>query len=288
MIAIYKREVQSYFSSILGYIIIAVMTFIIAMFFSIYNLSYGYSSFGITLQTTIMFFIFAVPMLTMRTFAEERRQKTDQILFTSPVSVTKIVLAKYLSVMTIIAIPLMISCVCPIIISMYGASTLLKDYCTILAMLCLCSLFAAVGIFVSSLTDNQIIAVFITIFSLLVLYLLDSLASIIPQTSSVSAIAFLVVIAIIALVLRVTTRNNGLVTLVTIGCLIIWAFFTLLSWDKLAGSFTTFLNSFAIVPVIKNFVTYSAFDIKGIFYYLSFTVLFLFLTVQMIQKRRWS
>ena len=288
MIAIYKREVQSYFSSMLGYIIVAVLTFLIAMFFSIYNLTYGYSSFGATLQATVLFFVFAVPMLTMRTFAEERRQKTDQLLFTSPVSVTKIVLAKYMSTMTIIAIPLFISCVCPAIISLYGNATLLKDYCTIFAMLCMCSLFTSIGIFISSLTDNQIVAVFLTLFSLFLLYLLDSLSAIIPQTPLVSAIAYLAVIVIIAVVLRAATRNNGLVTLVVIGCMVVWAFFAMLKWDSLAGSISVFLNTFAVMPVIQNFVNYSVFDVKGIFYYLSFSALFLFLTVQAIQRRRWN
>lgn len=288
MTAIYKREVQSYFSSVLGYIVIAILTFFLALFFNLYNLQMGYASFSVSLQIMTLFFILTVPILTMRTFAEERRQKTDQLLLTSPVSVTSIVIAKYLSVMTIIAIPLAISCFFPLIISFLGEATLLRDYCSIFAMLCMCSLFVSIGVYVSSLTENQIIAVFVTVCILFVFYLFDALVALIPETSLVSVIGFLVLIALVALVLRVSTRNNGLVFIVTIGLCLILAFFAGLGWDKMAGSFNAFLKNFAVVPVLSNFISYSVFDLKGIFYYLSFTALFLFLTVQSIQKRRWN
>lgn len=288
MMAIYKREVQSYFSSLLGYIIVALLTFFFSMFFNIYNLQMGYMSYSVTLQAMLLFFILSVPILTMRTFAEERRQKTDQILLTSPVSVSSIVIAKYFSVMTVLAIPLLISCCFPLIISFLGEATLLKDYCTIFAFFCMCSLFVSIGVFISSLTDNQIIAVFVTVCVLFALYLFDGLVAMIPETPLVSCIGFLVVIAVTAIILRVSTRNNGLVFLVTIGLLLILAFFAGLAWDKMAGTFNSFLSIFSVVPVLQNFSNDAIFDIKGIFYFISFTALFLFLTVQSIQKRRWN
>ena len=288
MLAIYKREVQSYFSSVLGYIIVAVLTFFFALFFNLYNIQMGYSSVSVIFQTMLLFFILTIPILTMRTFAEERRQKTDQLLLTSPVSISGIVIAKYLSVMTVLAIPFIITCAFPLIISILGEATLLKDYCTIFAAFCLCSLFVSIGVYISSLTENQIVAVFVTVCIFFVLYLFDAFVALIPETPLMSAIGFLVVIALVAIALRVSTRNNGFVTLITIALLIVWGFFVGLGWDKMAGSFNTFLGTFSVVPILRNFMTYSVFDIKGIFLYLSFSALFLFLTVQSIQKRRWN
>ena len=113
MKAIYERELKSYFHSMTGYVFIAFVTMFIGIYFMVFNMINGYPYFSYTLSSILMILMIAVPILTMRSMADERRSRTDQMLLTAPVSVWDIVLGKYLSMVTIFAIPMVIACLCP-------------------------------------------------------------------------------------------------------------------------------------------------------------------------------
>ena len=108
MKAIYKRELRSYFTSMVGYVFIAVMVFFAGIYFMAYNIYNGYPSFGYTLLSCTIIFMVTIPILTMRSMAEDRRSKTDQMLLTAPVSLTGVVMGKYLAMVTVFAIPMAI------------------------------------------------------------------------------------------------------------------------------------------------------------------------------------
>ena len=137
MTAVYKRELRSYFTSMVGYVFIAILIFFVGIYFMAYNLFGGSPSFGYVLLSCTIIFMVAVPILTMRSMAEDRRGKTDQLLLTSPVSLTGIVLGKYLAMVTVLLVPILLICFCPLIIAMNGSATLTADYAAILAFFCM-------------------------------------------------------------------------------------------------------------------------------------------------------
>ena len=171
MKAIYLRELRACFTNMTGCVFIAVVTFFIGIYFMANNLYYGYPQFSYALLNGIVVFLVAVPILTMRSMAEERRSRTDQLLLTAPVSLTGVVLGKYFSMLTVLAIPMGLFCLCPLIIAANGTGQLASDYASILAFFLMGCVFVAVGMFLSALTESQVIAAVGTFAALLVLYL---------------------------------------------------------------------------------------------------------------------
>ena len=189
MKAIYKRELQSYLQNMTGVVFIAFLCGFVGVYFMALNLSYGYPYFSYTLTSVIFILMIAIPLLTMRSFAEDRKNKTDQLLLTSPVSLTSIVLGKYFSMVTIFAIPVVVFCFYPLIIKAQGTAYLKADYCSIFMFFLLGCVYIAIGMFLSALTESQIIAVISTFGVLLVVYLWDGLSSFMPSSASGNAVA---------------------------------------------------------------------------------------------------
>ena len=156
MKAIYKKEVKSYLTSMIGYVFIFFILLLEGIYFTAYNLQNAYPLFGTTLSAVTFIFLILVPVLTMKTIAEERKQKTDQLLLTAPVSVSEIVLGKFLAVATVYAIPVLIICLYPMIMGKYGTVSYAMAYTAVLGFALLGFAQIAVGVFWSSVTENQI------------------------------------------------------------------------------------------------------------------------------------
>ena len=190
MRAIFKREFQSYFHSMVGYVFVAVVLFFTGVYFMAYNLFQGYPSFGYTLMSSTIIYMVAVPILTMRSMAEERKSKTDQMLLTAPVSLTEVVLGKFFAMAAVLLIPVAVMCVCPLIIQLGGGGNPGADYAAILAFYLMGCVFIAVGMFISALTESQIIAAVGTFAVLLVIYLWGDLTGFLPDKVSSLLSAF--------------------------------------------------------------------------------------------------
>ena len=287
MTAVYKRELRSYFNSMIGYVFVAAVTLVIGVFFTVYNLRNGAPYFAFALAGTVMIFAFAVPLLTMKSMAEERRSKTDQMLLTYPVSVTGVVLGKFFAMLTVYAIPLLISCLCPLVIAKGGNGSYLIDYSTILLFLFLGAMFVSVGMFISSQTESQLIAAVVGMVVLLLLLLWDTLVSFIPATVTASAVGFLVLSALAALIFA-RSAGHPAVGIAVFGA---GTIFTILAASMASTWFSSalkaFLGLFSIYAPITNFVSNYVFDVKGLLYYCVMTALFLFLTVQSVQRRQY-
>ena len=288
MSAVYKRELKSYFNSMIGYVFIAVVMVFIGIYFMIVNMNVGFPYFASTLSSTLIIFVFAVPLLTMKSMAEERKAGTDQMLLTYPVSTTAVILGKYFAMMTVYAIPLAISCLCPIVILIGGVGSPLIDYSAILAFLCLGFLFVAIGMFISSLTESQIIAAVASMAVLLVLFLWKSLVNYLPTTPAATLIGFLVLLGIIVLALWHITKSRLVTGIVAAAGVVAAVVPYLVDRTLYDGLLQRVLGVFAIYDTISNFTSYYVFDIAGLLLYLSVAALFVFLTVQSVQKRRWS
>lgn len=236
MLAIYKRELKSYFRSFIGLLFIAVTLFFLGLYFTVYNLLNGYPYFAYSVSSVIFLFMLSVPILTMRILAEEKRSKTDQLILTAPVSVGAVVMGKFLALVTIFLIPTLIACVYPLIMANFGSVPMGEAYLSILAFFLFGTASIAVGVFISSLTESQVIAAVLSFAVLFLGYMMPSICSIISSTGNL------------------LTR--------LLGCF---------------DMYTPFAN-----------LLEGTLNIGSIVYFVSLTALVLFLTVQSIQKRRYS
>ena len=288
MTAIYKREVASYFNSMTGWLFTAVLTVFIGIYFFVYNLFNGYPYFSMSLSYTLFVFMVVVPILTMRSMAEERRSRTDQLLLTAPVSVTGVVMGKYLAMLTVFAVPTAIACLCPLIIALNGSSFLLADYGTILAFFLLGAVEIAVGLLVSALTESQLIAAVGTFGILLVLYLWDGLVSFLPTSASGSLLGLLAALILVCFLLNALSDNWKITAgTLAVGAAVIAGFYIKDS-SAFAGLLPDVLGKFSLITAFDSFASDHVFDLRGVLLYLSLCALLVFLTVQVVQKRRWN
>lgn len=179
MAAVIKRELSSYFHSALGFIILAVFYFFSGMFFYGYCLYANSSSLSYVFSNMILIIVFLVPLMTMKSFAEEKRQKTDQALLTAPVSLTGIVMGKFLAAYILYALCNVIFIVYALIISIFTAPDWAVLFTTMLGMMLMGAAMIAIGLFISTLTDSQAVAAIFTIAVGMFIYMLDSIAKII-------------------------------------------------------------------------------------------------------------
>ena len=287
MIAIYKRELKSFYGGMMGYLLDAFFILVGGLYFTAVNLQGGYSYFSYTLYNTCFVFLIFVPVLTMRSFAEERHNKTDQLLLTSPVSLGRIVMGKYLALMTVFVLPLAVLSVCPLLLRIGGEFSNLSNYSAIFGYFLLGAACIAIGMFVSSLTENQIIAVLGTFAILLLTYLMSGIRTLFTTGSSLALIVFTVLLLVISLLVGLNSKSLSLGCMVfVLGGAVLLALFKLKS-AALTTAFYGLLGYLSIFDPFQNFVG-DLFSITSIVYYLSVAGLFLFLTGQSLEKRRWN
>ena len=288
MLAIYKRELKSYFQSMTGPVFVAFLIAFTGIYFMAYNMTAGYPYFSYTLSGSLIVFIVGIPLITMRSFSEERKNKTDQLLLTAPVSLGQVVLGKYLAMVTVIAVPNVIFCIFPLIIKSQGTAYLTVDYLSILVFFLLGCVYAAIGMFLSALTESQIIAFISTFGILLVLYLWDGILAMLPGSAVSGLVGVLVLLTVVAFYIWRVTENvvlsGGIELIGVIAGIVVYMVKSEVYENLLSDS----LGKLAIANVFTGITSNSIVDITGIALYLSFIAVFVFLTVQAIQKRRWS
>ena len=224
----------------------------------------------------------------MRSMAEERRSRTDQLLLTAPASVTAVVMGKYLAMLTVLACPLAIACLCPLIIHFNGTAFLLSDYASILAFFLLGAAEIAVGLLISALTESQVLSAVGTFGLLLVLYLWDGLVAYLPSTAGGSLAGLLVILALVCFLVNALSSNWKVTAAVFVaGAAAIIGGYIAAS-DRFAGLLPDMLGRFSLLGAFDSFSVDHVFDVRGILLYLSLIALLVFLTVQVVQKRRWN
>ena len=288
MLAIYKRELRSYFQSMVGCVFVAFLVAFTGIYFMAYNLTAGYPYFSYTLSGSLFVFLVGVPLITMRSFSEERKNKTDQLLLTAPVGLGKIVMGKYLAMVTVIAIPNVIFCVFPLIIRSQGTAYLMVDYLSIGVFFLLGCVYAAIGMFLSSLTESQIIAYISTFGILLVLYLWDGILSMLPGSAISGLIGVLILQTAVSFYVWRMTENPVMAGGIELIGIVVSAALYIVKTDLFENLLTNLLGRLALANVFTDITTNSILDVTGIVLYLSIIAVFVFLTVQAVQKRRWS
>ena len=288
MSAIFKRDLRSYFSGMIGYVFIAISLAFVGIYFMALNLINGYPYFSYTLASSAMFFVVCVPILTTRSTSVACRATAGPLLLAGPVSVGAIVTGKFLAMAVVLAVPMVILCACPLLMWSAGAAGIASDYATLLAMYCMGCMFIAIGMFISSLTENQVIAAVVTLFVLLILYMWDDLLNFLPTTITANMIGCLIAIVIIALLLYLMSGSPNLAMIVAIiGAVAVIAVYFVDSslFESLLPNALSVLSATA---VLDTFAFDFVFNWPGLVFYLSVAALFVFLTAQTVQKRRWN
>ena len=169
MWAVYKKELRNYFLSPIGYVAIGVFLIVFSLIFYVTNISIGaYDMGNLYYNTALLGLLVIVPLLTMRMFSEERKTGTEQLLLTSPRSITGIIFGKFFAAVTLIVITLIFSLSYYIVLCFFKAPNLLPTLAMIFGFLLVASAAIAMGMFVSSITENQVIAAIITIVALII------------------------------------------------------------------------------------------------------------------------
>lgn len=287
MLAVFTRELKSYFTNITGFIFMGFFLLLSGVFFTLINLGQSNPQFTATLGNIVFIFLFVIPILTMRLLSEESRQKTDTLLLTNPLSITGIVMGKYLAALAVFLITVVVTIIYPVILSTVGFITVSEIVGGYIGVILLGASFIAVGLFISSLTDNQVIAAVVTFGVLLFMWFLDPVQQIVPPEKVAGIIFLCLVVVGIGVFIFLTVRN----IYVSIAELIVGAGIVVLLYfvkpDFYDGLIIKFLQWFSIVSRYSEF-NMGLLGISPIVYYISFSATFIFLTVRVIEKRRWK
>lgn len=234
MFAIFKRELKAYFTSPLGYVFLAIFYAFSGLFFYIFSLSVGSTDISsVFLMMFIVLMVF-VPLLTMRLLSEDKKQKTDQLILTAPVSLLSIVMGKFLAAYAIFAIGVAVMPVYGFVMSTFATVSWLPIWGNTVGLLLLGGIFVSIGLFISSLTENQMIAAIGGFFINLMILLMNTLKSALPNGFLQDVLSSILVYS------RYSEITNGI------------------------------------------------FSLSSLIFFVSVIFIFLFLTVRVLEKRRWA
>lgn len=287
MKAIYKKELRSYLTSMIGYVFIVFLLLLIGMYVTAINIQQAYPEIGYALGNASFVFLIAVPVLTMRVLAEEQKNKTDQMLLTAPVRIEHIILGKYLALLTVFLIPVAVICLYPLVLAQHGTISFALSYTSLLGFFLLGASYIAIGVFISSVTESQVIAAVISFVVLFVSYMEEGIAGFFPESAAGSLFSFMVLVLFVCIWIGSMIKNpviTGVFLIVLEAGLLVLYF---VKSSLLEGKIQEFLSIFNLTGHLDNFI-YGIFDLNGIVYYLSVIVLCVFFTVQSLQKRRWN
>ena len=287
MTAIFKREFRSYFTGMVGYAVAAVSLFFLGLYFTNRNLLYQSSDFAGVLYTTTMILLFLLPAVSMRSFAEERRARTDQLLLTSPVSIPAIVAGKFLAQLAVFCVPLTAAAVMPLILTAFGKVSLVSAYAALLGYILLGGACLAVGTFVSCLTENQIVAYLASFVVLLIAYLMNGIKTMFTSGNILAFVVFALVLLAVSVAVGVLCKNIlAGAGVLAVGAAALFALFILRpAW--LLSAFDAVLTALALFAPYAEIVG-GSFSLPVILYYLSVIGVFLFFTGQTLERRRWN
>ncbi|MCR5623940.1 MAG: ABC transporter permease subunit [Lachnospiraceae bacterium] len=288
MFAIYKKELLQYFTSMIGFVFLAFFLVIMGIFYWTLNIGGGSGNFEYMLGSVDFLFVILIPILTMRVIAEENRQKTDQLLYTSPVSITKVVVGKYLAVFSLFTLAILVVSVYPLILHHYNSEVQLASaYSGVIGFWLMGGAYIAIGLFVSSLTESQLIAAIISFIVMIITYIMPTLTAAIPSDGK-SQVFIVAAVWILICVASYSAMKNVFVSILLgiIGEAVIFVIYGSNSqvYDSLI---IKVLNAVSISDRYDDF-RLGILEVNSMIYYLSISFLFVFLTIQMIKRKRFN
>ena len=287
MRAVFSKEFRNSMTTMTGPVFIAFVLLLFGIFTTQINLDYGYSQFEYTVSNAAFISLLAIPLLTMRSHAEERRNGSDKLLASLPIGTGRIVAAKYLAALAVFAIPIAVLFFYPLIISKFGEVYLNTAWSSLLAYFLVGAVLIAVGEFISSVTESQVIAAIISFGSIIFLFLIGDYASKLPSASSFSLVFLILLSLAAALIVWAMTKSVRVaVGVFGAGCA---ASVIVYIADKTAleGLASKWLKTLDVFARSNSFFAGNL-DLTAVVYYLGLIALFLFLTGLSLDKRRWN
>ena len=279
MKAVLKHELSGYFHSLTAYVFGAFLLVFVGIGSMLYNIQQAVANFEYVLGFISLIFVGLVPILTMRVLAEERKQRTDQLLYSLPITTTDIILGKYLALLVVFLIPLVIVAFYPLIFAKFGDVYLLTSYGSLIAFFIMGAALIAIGMFISSLTENLGMAAGICVAVVLFNYYSVSVIG--------SIIALVVLILIVVLIIKILTKNDAVAAGVGAVLLLAVAVIYFVKKSVFEGLLPNIMKTLSLFERFYTFVN-GVFDMTAIVFYLSVIVFFLFLCVQSLEKRRYN
>lgn len=287
MRAVYLKELKLNFTGFTGYLYGAFILLFVGIYTMAINLSGGYAQFEYVLESMAFIYLIACPVLTMRAFAEEKRSKTDQLLYSLPIRLSDVVVGKYLAMLTVSLLPVAVVSAYPLLLSGYGHVDMRSAYASILMFFLLGACLTSIGMFISSVTENQVTSAVVTLMIMLITYFMTSLASYVSTASSSSLIALSALALVLAAIVYLFTKNLSVAFLTAaalVGALLIaYA----IDASAFSGLFPALMKKLSLFERFYGTIG-GMFDLTAIVYYLSIIGVFLFFTTETLEKRRWS
>ncbi len=287
MIAVFKREFKAYFSSPLGYIFMGLFLLIAGFFYTFTILLAQSSYYNAFLSNILFIFMFVVPILTMRLMSEEKRNKTDQLLITSPLRISEIVMGKFLAAATVFLLTLLVTVIHAVLVAVHGDLEVAETITGYIGFILMGISFISVGLFISTTTENQVIAAVVTFSTLLFLWLMEFIRQNVPADPAAGAVFGGLIVFAVAVYVYLSTRNYWVAgALLVVGAAVIVPLF-FLKRELFVGFISRTIGWLSLLKRQESF-SMAILKLEDVIYYLSFTGLFLFLSVRVIEKRRWS
>lgn len=287
MRAVLKHELSSYFTNVSGYVFGAFLLLFAGIYTMVYNIQSAMPNFEYVLGGMSFVFLVIVPILTMRVLAEERRQKTDQLLYSLPLTMTQVVLGKYIAMLAVFAVPLAVISLYPIVLTSFGNVHLPAAFSAIVGFFFLGAALIAVGMYISSVTESQAVAAGLCFVVMLVNYFIADLADM-ASTTAFGSLFMLMILALAASgVVYLMTKSGftGLLCAAVLagGIMLAYAF----QPSAFEGLFPEIMKNLSLFERFYALIQ-GVFDLRSIVYFCSVIGVFLFLSVQSMEKRRWS
>lgn len=287
MTAVFRHELRMMFSGLTAYVYGMFSLLAVAIYMMYYNLSIGYANFEYALAGASFALLIMIPIITMRIIAEEKKQKTDQLLYSLPISTTQVVVGKFLAVFVTSVIPLVIVTAYPAILKNYGNLYLPTAFGALFGYIMLTASLLSIGIFISSITESQAMAAGICFAAMILNYYMVTLAQYATSSAYGSLVALLIIEVILGLLIRHMTGNDMLAEGIAGAAMVATVAAYIYNSDWFEGLFPTILEKLSVYERFYEFVD-GVFDYTHIVYFISVIVFFLFLTVQSLEKRRYN
>lgn len=287
MITIYRKDLHTYFTTLTGYIFMACILLVGGIYCYMNNIYYGYASFEQSINYLPFFFIFLVPVISAGVFTDEKRQKTEQLLYTLPLTSREIVLGKYLALITILLIPLAVLGLYPLALSFYGEVNLVSAYCNLFAIFLLGAALCAICMFISSLTESIIVSAILCFGVMFVLYQMNSFAESLSSSAKNSYIGFTLIAIALAVFIWYMTKNIYIALIPSMIVMIALNVLYKFSLQMVAGKINLIMSNIAIFSKLDRFMN-GVIDVNAVIYYVSIIALFVLFTVYTFERKRWN
>ena len=287
MLTVYKKDLHNYFSTLTGYVFIAAVLLSGGIYVFMNNFYYAYAGFGTSINSVPFFFVFLIPIISAGVFTDEKRQKTEQLLYTLPLTSRQIVFGKYLALITILAVPLLVLGLYPIVMSFYGEVNMAQAYANLFAVYLLGMALCAICMFISSLTESIVVSAVLCFACMFLLYQMNTFATSLTPSQNIAFIGFMILAVALAVFIWFMTKNIYVALIPSLIVAIVLVVIKNASRVALAGKLNLVMSGIAVFSKLDNFMD-GIVDLPALIYYISIIVLFVLFTVYTFERRRWN